>query len=104
MLEYSFMILVLLTFVMKIIFVFLFFRQTVLVSQLTTEGRPAFLRAMEETDHRIEPESFNQMECPIESSSVAASKSEYDSALLSEEQLQSTNQGYVHKLSWNVRI
>ena len=63
---------------MKIIFVFLFFRLTALVSKLTIEGRPAFLRAMEEADHCIETESFNQMEYPIESS-VVVSKCENDS-------------------------
>ena len=57
---------------MKIIFVFLFFRLTALVSQLTIEGRPAFLQAMEEADRRIEPESFKQMKCPIESSSFVS--------------------------------
>ena len=62
---------------MKIIFVFLFFRQTALVSQLKTEGRPEFLPAMEEADHCIETESFNQMGYPIESSVV--SKCENDS-------------------------
>ena len=84
---------------------------TDLVPQLSKEGRPAFLRAMEETERRLEHERQKLMESASKpSTSGTTSKSKKGSVPWSHEQLQllikavklfpaGTNQRYVDNLS-----